>query len=177
MDSRVEHGVDEESGAVEEPGAAGAFRDDLLTDLEQQVVVLVRRARRLIAIRAVRIHPDLAPTSYVALTYVNCNGPVRASAIAEHFSIDKGAVSRQVQLLSDLGLVVREADPDDRRASIISVTQEARDRLEEARRGRRERLREGMEGWQDADLETFVGLLGKYNALLDWVDESGSPVF
>ena len=50
---------------------------------------------------------------------------MRASAIAEQFDIDKGAISRQVQHLVDLGLVDRVTDPDDGRAMLVSVSDEA----------------------------------------------------
>lgn len=153
------------------------MRDELLTDLEQQVNVLVRRARRILTLRAAQVHPDLAATSYVVLTHVHRNGPLRASQIADHFDIDKGAVSRHVQALSDLGLVARTPDPEDRRASTIAVTQPARDRLADVLEGRRERLRASMQEWPDADLDQFVTLLGRYNSLLDWIDDAEIPAF
>ena len=57
---------------------------------------MVRRIRRVIGDRARAVHADLQPSSYLMLTYVAENGPMRASAIAEQFDIDKGAISRQV---------------------------------------------------------------------------------
>ena len=79
--------------------------------LEQEVGVLIRRVRRVIGERARAVHESLQPASYLMLGYVNENGPVRASSIVEVFDIDKGAISRQVQHLIDLGLVERDARP------------------------------------------------------------------
>ena len=50
---------------------------------------------------------------------------MRASAIAEAFGIDKGAISRQVQHLVDLGLVDRTPDPADGRADLLAASDDA----------------------------------------------------
>lgn len=150
-------------------------RDGLLESLEHEVVVLVRRARRVIALRATLVHPDLLPTSYVVLTVISDRGPLRASQIAEIFSLDKGAVSRQVQHLSDLGLVTRETDPEDRRAQVISLTEAARERIAEIRAVRRVRLRERLGEWEDGRLDGFVSSLRLYNSTLDWIDDADLP--
>ncbi len=102
------------------------------------------------------------PTSprwrYSMLMALNDTGPRRASDLVELFSVDKGAVSRQVQALLELGLIERSPDPDDRRAAILAITDEGLAspghdrRLAEARgrcpaggvvRGRAGRLRPG----------------------------------
>ena len=51
------------------------------------------------------VHPDLQPASYLMLAYLVEHGPLRARPSPRRFDIDKGAVSRQVQHLVDLGLV------------------------------------------------------------------------
>ena len=84
--------------------------------------MLIRRVRRVIGARAAMIHPDLQAAAYLMLAYVAEEGPQRSSAIAERFDIDKGAISRQVQHLVELGLLERKPDPADGRASILKVT-------------------------------------------------------
>ncbi len=93
---------------------------------------------------------------------------MRASAIAEAFCIDKGAISRQVQHLVELGLVDRAPDPDDGRATLVSATADAvapdgRGRPRAAAAG----STSGWRDWSDEDLSSFVALLGRYNAALD----------
>ena len=90
-------------------------RAELLGDLEHEVSVMVRRIKRVIADRARAVHPDLAPSSYLMLAFVAERGPMRASEIAEQFTIDKGAISRQVTHLNELGLLSRVSDPEPRR--------------------------------------------------------------
>ena len=108
--------------------------DETMRALEHEMGVLVRRIRRLIAERARMVHPDLSPVAYSMLMALNDSGPRRASDLVDIFSIDKGAVSRQVEALLDLGLIERSPDPEDRRAAILAITEEGSRRLQHDRR-------------------------------------------
>lgn len=141
-------------------------RADGLRQLEQEVGVLVRRVRRVVHERARAVHPDLQPVSYLVLGYLLHDGPVRASALAVAFDMDKGSVSRQVQTLLDLGLLDRRPDPADGRATLLSVSDEGRRRLADVADHRRKLLAERLGDWTAADLAQFVGLLARYNAAL-----------
>lgn len=140
-------------------------RDRGLDALEHEVLVLVRRARRVIAARAAQVHPDLSPASYLLMGLVRDRGQVRAADVCDAFDLDKGAVSRQVQQMAELGLVERTADPADRRATLITLTDAGREALEAVDRRRRSRLRDRLDEWDDAALADFVASLHRYNAL------------
>jgi len=142
-------------------------RERTILDLELELSVLVRRLRRVIGERARTIHPDLTPAGYLMLAYMAERGPVRASAVVEAFNLDKGAVSRHVQALVELGLATKERDPDDGRAWVVSLTDEGRRRMTELATERRERLGRLLGDWSDEDLASFVATLGRYNASLD----------
>ena len=147
--------------------AATVSRTETLARLEQEVGVLIRRVRRVIGERARAVHPDLQPSSYLLLAHVAEAGPQRSSAVAETLGIDKGAVSRQVQHLVDLGLVDRTPDPADGRATLVSASTDAVRRLAEVRGKRRRQLEDRLGDWTDADLDVLVTMLGRYNASLD----------
>jgi DNA-binding MarR family transcriptional regulator len=142
-------------------------RAELLGDLEREVGVLIRRVRRVIHDRSRMVHPDLQPASYLLLSHLAHEGSMRSSSVAESFGIDKGAVSRQVQHLVDLGFVERMPDPADGRATLLSATDDARTRLEEVHRHRRKYLDERLGDWSEEDLRSFVRTLGRYNASLE----------
>ncbi|HEV7875992.1 MAG TPA: MarR family transcriptional regulator [Nocardioides sp.] len=142
-------------------------RDDSLSQLEREVGVLIRRVKRVIGVRSRAVHADLQPSSYLLLSYLAERGPMRSSAIAESFDIDKGAVSRQVQHLTDLGLVVRAPDPGDGRASLVSASEDAVRRLADVAQHRRKALDERLGQWTDEDLTDLVQMLGRYNATLE----------
>ena len=141
-------------------------RADTIRDLEQEVGVLIRRVRRVIGVRARAVHESLQPASYLILSHVNENGPVRASSIVEVFDIDKGAISRQVAHLIDLGLVSRTPDPDDGRATLLTVTDEGARRLKDVADHRRKWLEEQLDDWSERELSAFVSELARYNAAL-----------
>jgi len=142
-------------------------RADTVRQLEHEVGVMIRRVRRVIHERAQAVHPDLQPASYLMLAYLGDHGPTRSSAVAELFNIDKGAISRQVQHLADLGLLERMPDPDDGRATLLVVTDEGRTRLAEVTTHRREYLDRRLGDWSDEELSTFVAGLARYNAALE----------
>ena len=125
--------------------------------------MLVRRIRRVIAERARLVHPDLQPASYLMLGHVAENGPMRASAVADLFTVDKGAISRQVTHLMELGLVQKTRDPEDGRAWLLSATPDAVERLRTVTEQRRTYLAERLEGWEAGDLDLFTDLLARYN--------------
>lgn len=142
-------------------------RAEELGRLEQEVGVLIRRVKRVIGERARAVHPDLQPASYLMLTYLASDGPQRSSAMSERFGVDKGAISRQVQHLCDLGLLLREPDPLDGRASLISASPDAVHRLQSIDRDRRRWLAEQLADWSEDDLREFVSGLARYNSALD----------
>jgi len=129
--------------------------------------VLIRRVKRVIGERARSVHPDLQPASYLMLVFLTTEGPTRSSVISERFGVDKGAISRQVQHLVDLGLLERRPDPADGRATLLSTTRDAVRRLEAVDRDRRRRLEGHRSDWSEEDLHTFVSALARYNAALD----------
>ena len=102
-----------------------ATRSQTLSTLEHEVGVVIRRVKRVIGERARAVHEDLQPGSYLVLTYLESTGSCRSTAIAGAFDMDKGAVSRQVQHLTELGLIERTPDPADGRAALLAVTDDA----------------------------------------------------
>jgi DNA-binding MarR family transcriptional regulator len=141
--------------------------DETMRALEHEMGVLVRRIRRLIAERARMVHPELSPVAYSMLVALNDSGPRRASDLVDQFSIDKGAVSRQVGALLDLGLIERSPDPEDRRAAILAITDEGSRRLATIADSRRREVIDRLAGWSDENLQEFVDLMARYNGALE----------
>ena len=145
-------------------------RSTALRSIEREVGVLLRRVRRVIGVRARAVHPDLQPASYLLLAHLEERGPLRSSAVVEELGIDKGAVSRQIQHLVDLGLLEREPDPADGRATLLSLTADARTRLAQVQAERSERFGRLLGEFSTGDLVAFAEQLGRYNAALDRPD-------
>lgn len=147
----------------------GVSRLEVLEHLEAEMGILVRRLKRSLADRARALDPSLQGTSYLLLEWLAQHGPVRPSSVVEALGTDKGAISRQLQHLEELGCVARTPDPSDGRATLVSVTRPARDRLAEIDRRRRDQLDERLRSWSAEELTALVAQLGRYNRALDGV--------
>jgi len=93
-------------------------------------------------------------------------GPQRPGALAELSHADPSTISRQVAELVRRELVRREPDPSDGRASLLAITDAGRGVCERVRTLRRELLAAAVAGWTDAELDTFAGLLSRFNGAL-----------
>ena len=140
---------------------------DSLRSIERELGVLLRRVRRKTAVNARTIHPDLQPTAYSILLHVVEQGPGRAAQIVDDLGIDKGAVSRQVAHLENLGLVARSTDPADGRAQRIEATALGHRRIAALRQERRSDFAGRLSGWSADDLTELAERLARYNASLE----------
>jgi DNA-binding MarR family transcriptional regulator len=93
-------------------------------------------------------------------------GPLRQSALADLVHADRSTVSRHVTSLVEQGLVRRDADESDGRASVLVITDAGRAQLDRLRAEREAYLREVTADWTDDELGTFTTLLDR---LLDGI--------
>jgi DNA-binding MarR family transcriptional regulator len=125
--------------------------------LEEAVLMAtVRVGRRL----RTRLPGDEFDFSSLALLKTAAHqGPIRLSSLASALNLDASTVSRHVRTLEDRGLLERDADPEDGRASRVAVTARGLRALEEGAERRRALIGEVLAGWDDADRETLRALL------------------
>ena len=142
--------------------------DGGLSEVERELVVLLRRARSATGAVARELHPDLEPASYALLVRIADVERARVTELAEYFGIDKASVSRQVRTLERLGFVTREPDQADARAVRLALTPAGLARVEETRSARRDRLRRQLDAWDRGDVERFADLLARFNAAVDF---------
>ncbi|MYR08366.1 MarR family transcriptional regulator [Gordonia sp. SID5947] len=87
---------------------------------------------------------------------------MRSRELAESLNADPSTVSRHVAQLVDLGLVRREADPADGRATLLVITDAGIERVEAMRMVRRTAMDDAMTDWTDDELWTLVRLLSRF---------------
>ena len=87
---------------------------------------------------------------------------LRVTDLAEMLGVDIPTVTRKVQQLERDGMVVRQSDPDDRRASRICLTAAGRRTIDRVRKARRSWLEHLFEGWGDDDLSALADLLSRF---------------
>ncbi|MDE3008982.1 MAG: MarR family transcriptional regulator [Acidobacteriota bacterium] len=64
----------------------------------------------------------LSPSQLSALSTIDDFGPLRVSAVAVHESVGAPVATRVVASLEELGLVTRESDPVDKRATLVALS-------------------------------------------------------
>jgi DNA-binding MarR family transcriptional regulator len=104
-------------------------------------------------------YPHFSNASLVALALVERSGQARVSELAEAARVDVSVVSRQVQQLEQSGLVVREADPHDRRAHLVSISDKGREVLVDGRARLESVVVERLSGWDPEELTAFAATL------------------
>ena len=137
--------------------------DTACSRVEQELAILLRRARAYSEDVAREMHPELHGASYALLARLQDCGATRASELSTYFGIDKAAVSRQLRLLEELGFVRREPDPTDGRAQQLALTASGRKRLTQARGARRRLMRAQLEQWDPEDVAVLGELMGRFN--------------
>ncbi|MEK9522712.1 MarR family winged helix-turn-helix transcriptional regulator [Streptomyces sp. NPDC087908] len=158
------------SGGGAVPGAPGGALpespggvDREFLALERELAVFLRRARAQSGEMAREVHPELEPAAYGLFVRLDDAGPQRATELAGYFGVGKATMSRQLRALEDLGLVARDPDPADGRASLVRLTEEGRDRFRSVRDARRERYVRKLADWDRAEVAELARLLNHFN--------------
>ncbi|WP_067717313.1 MarR family winged helix-turn-helix transcriptional regulator [Nocardia yamanashiensis] len=147
------------SGETVFPGGEPG-RDQAIEVIQRELTAFARRARG----RAAELHPELSLVASSVLDLVIERDGCLAADLAGHFHLDKSTVSRQVSALEQLGYLVREVDPANRRNHILRATPEGRRVARAAARSRADAFTERFQDWDDADVARLAAYLVRYNA-------------
>jgi len=71
----------------------------------------------------------VTPTRLTAMATLEKCGPMRSGDLADRLSITAASMSRLVEALEEGGWVEREPDPEDRRAQLLSLSDDGRETL------------------------------------------------
>jgi DNA-binding MarR family transcriptional regulator len=134
-------------GAIDDAVAA---TDD---ELFQSLAVLIQRLKRLRG-----PDPDNSARTFL-LAHVDRLGPVRMSDLATTACLDQSTVSRHLRHLEEQGLVTRSPDPDDRRATLLELSDSGRGVLERAVAARSQVIADATAAWSPADRADLTRLL------------------
>jgi DNA-binding MarR family transcriptional regulator len=105
------------------------------------------------------VRQHLEPGAFLVLHAVACHGPVRPSELADRLQLDASTVSRHLRNLERADLVVRGADPTDRRAARVCVSAAGETVLAEGFQARQALVARAFAAWDVEDREALVSLL------------------
>jgi len=142
----------------------GLGNEPVVDDLAGAILDLVHTY---LAIKARVTGPEAEANPVFLLAKLVHGGPRRAGELAAVMAADPSTVSRQVAALVRQGMVERQADPEDGRASLLVPTAAGRRRVEEHRQRRETAIAPVVADWSSEDIGTLSTLLRRYCAGLD----------
>ena len=148
-----------EPGVASGPSAGNVDRFDQALQTVARSITQVRLHERLLGLAGLRL--DRAGAALLFKLSAKSDS-LRVTDLAEMLGVDPPTVTRKVQQLEREGMVVRQTDPDDRRASRIRLTPAGRRTIERVRRARRSWLEQLLHEWDDDDLSALADLLGRF---------------
>lgn len=104
----------------------------------------------------------LRQPSYDLLRVMVELGPIRMGELARRAHMDVGMATREAQSLVDEGLVDRTPDPQDRRVTLVALTEAGRAAVTSLMEVRARHLQEALSAWSKTDLELLDQLLTKF---------------
>src|SRR3712207_3850464 len=97
---------------------------DLAPRLRMAIVRTARRLRQ-------EAGSPLTPSQGAALATIDRHGPLTPSELAARERIQRPTATRVLARLEEIGLIVRAADPADRRSSLVSISPDGSALLDE----------------------------------------------
>jgi DNA-binding MarR family transcriptional regulator len=114
-----------------------------------------------------RVGSQLDPASVLVLHHVLESAPLRVSDLARLIRLDCSTVSRHVRNLEELGYLARAADPDDRRATRLRLTDQGRATLDEGMRAKAAIIDRATADWSEEDRDRLTALMTRLAASVD----------
>jgi DNA-binding MarR family transcriptional regulator len=106
--------------------------------------------------QAMAEHLGLHPTDLQCVSLLDLEPePVSTGDVARLTGLTPGSATRLVDRLARAGLIVRHADPQDRRKSLVSLTPDARDRIGAAWDAPGRAFGKVLSGYSDQELEVI----------------------
>lgn len=134
-----------------------ATREDKIEDLVKLLYRLGAVRRELMT----HALPELGGQGFIALAAVYRQGPARVSDIAAALNVDLSVASRQVQVLVQAGYVEREPDPEDGRATLLSLTDSGLQALRDSHHRMVAASQEALRDWETSEIEALSRSLAR----------------
>lgn len=136
--------------------------------LEQELAYLVRWLE---AVQRRRRY-KLERAHYLLLNLLIEDGSQSVGRIAERLRLDASTVTRQVAVMTELGLACKQPRPEDRRGGMVCATELGRAQANDVRQERVQRVEQLVRDWPETQRQQLVDALGGLNeSLCQVIDE------
>ncbi len=100
--------------------------------------------------------------TYPVLSALARTGPRSAADLAPDVGVDRSGVTRRASRLEAAGLIRREADPDDRRAHLLVLTEQGQRAVAELRARLAAHIMASLSSWPPGEAEVFAQHLRRF---------------
>jgi MarR family transcriptional regulator for hemolysin len=136
-----------------------------------------RIARALARIGDIRLRElGFATAQLPVLTALKDGARMSQTDLARWAKVEQPTMAQMLTRMERDGIVRREADPKDRRGSLVSLTKQARSRLPAGRAILRQGNVEMTRGLSAQEVETLIGLLRRVLTNVDAMESESQPV-
>ncbi|MFN8226518.1 MAG: MarR family transcriptional regulator [Mycobacterium sp.] len=135
--------------------------NQLASDLSLAVVRLARQ------LRFRRNESAISLSQLSVLMTLQKEGPLTPGALALRERVRPPSMTRVIAALAEQGLVVRAADPQDRRQIVVSVSSAGRDLVDAEQRASQEWLQRRLGELDGDQRDTLLRAAGLISALID----------
>jgi DNA-binding MarR family transcriptional regulator len=116
----------------------------------------------------------LSTNDITLLRMIIKRGPIRVSELASWQGVDKSTVTPQVHRLEQRGVVARHSDPADKRAVLLTATDQGRQSLDEIDEAGVHLFENALDGWPPADRSKLAALMQRFADDLADVPQAGA---
>jgi DNA-binding MarR family transcriptional regulator len=138
--------------------------DDSAEQVQEAFTQLMRWAQRGDARRTLigAAARTLSTNDITLLRMIITHGPIRVSDLASWQSVDKSTVTPQVRRLEERGLVARQGDLGDKRAVLLTATDQGRRRLQEMNTQGVRLFEQALDDWSESDRRALAALMSRF---------------
>ncbi|MFI1913243.1 MarR family winged helix-turn-helix transcriptional regulator [Nocardia sp. NPDC020380] len=135
-------------------------------DIADALGVLLRRTTRTQLYSALTegLGESVDELTYPILSALARIGPRSAADLAAEVGLDRSGVTRRATRLEEAGLIRRDPDPTDRRASLLVLTDEGNRTVAELRRRLAARITDSLDAWPAGEAAAFARSLQRFMA-------------
>ena len=131
-------------------------------NVEPLLTQVIRLSRLLHRLKNTGPDGSYGRSGNVLLLVVDRLGPLRVADLATTCHVDASTVSRQAAELVREGLLRREADPADGRASLLALTPRGEEQVAELIERRRQFFSDVVADWTATEVDSFLGQLTRF---------------
>lgn len=156
---------------------SGEVENEVGHEIAEALGILLRRTTR------TQLHKQLTEgmgeavdeLTYPVLSALARTGPRSAADLAPDAGVDRSGVTRRASRLEAAGLVRREADPADRRAQLLVLTEQGRRAVAELRERLAAHIMASLSSWPPGEAEAFARQLRRFTVDGPFGQEGGPP--